>query len=67
MLLVLAALKYAQIVFYSEEKWFHFALIAMLAFGSIQAQQWYLNQKSIDAKMDSLRQKATESASALAA
>ena len=67
MLVTLASIKYLQIIFYSEERWFHVALIAMAAFGAIQARQWYLNQKSIDAKMDLLRQKATESASALAA
>ena len=37
-LVTLASIKYLQIIFYSEERWFHVALIAMAAFGAIQAR-----------------------------
>ena len=41
--MALAGLKYIHVVFYSQEKWFHFSIMAMLAFGSIQLHQFYLN------------------------
>jgi len=33
--LVLAGFRYIQIVFYSNEKWFHMIIVAMVAFGSV--------------------------------
>ncbi len=58
--LCLGSLKYLQIVLYSEEKWFHFSIMAMMAFGSVQLHQFYLNQKQIDSKISDLKQRSTE-------
>jgi len=60
--LALASFKYAQLVFRSQEKWFHFAMMAMAAFGGVQLHQYYLNQRQIDMKIESLRQAALRSA-----
>ena len=58
--LCLGSLKYLQIVLYSEEKWFHFSIMAMMAFGSVQLHQFYLNQKQIDSKISDLKQRSNE-------
>ena len=47
-----------QIIYYSSEKWFHFAILGMMAYGSIQLQQFYLNKSQIDAKIEFLRQRS---------
>ena len=41
----LASLKYLQVIIYSQEKWFHFAIIAMVAFAGFQIHQ-FLNSMS---------------------
>ena len=53
--IALASIKYLHVIFYSQEKWFHFSIIAMLAFGGVQLHTFYLNQKQIEAKIDGLK------------
>ena len=58
--LVLCGIKYLHIVFYSQEKWFHMVILAMVAFGGVQIHQFILSQRQIDSKIDSLRSRSTK-------
>lgn len=49
--LAICGLYYLQVIINSSEKWFHLLIVAMLAFAGIQVNQYYLNQKEIEAKM----------------
>ena len=51
----ICAIKYATVIYNSNEKWFHVLILAMVAFAGLQMHQFYLNQKEIDAKMEALR------------
>ena len=55
--LSVASIWYSYYIYFSTQKWFHFAIIGMIAFGSIQMHQFYLNKTEIDAKIELLRQK----------
>ena len=58
--IAIASLKYIQVVWQSQEKWFHFAIMAMMAFGGFQLHQFYLNQKEIESKIDDLKQRSKQ-------
>ena len=53
--LSVASIWYSYYIYFSTQKWFHFAIVGMIAFGSIQMHQFYLNKTEIDAKIELLR------------
>ena len=61
---LLVGLVYLQVVMKSKEKWFHFLLMAVFAFGGIQLYQFYQNQQQLDAQIEKYRRR-TKSLSSL--
>ena len=60
----IGGLYYLQVIINSSEKWFHLLIVAMLAFAGIQVNQFYLNQKEIEAKMQIFMQKRNKASEA---